>query len=50
VVERGESTLAALAREVKEETGLALTKIKYPAYAVHIEDRRSTGKSGSSPF
>jgi len=50
VVERGESTLAALVREVKEETGLALTKIKYLAYAVHIEDVQRNDRAVSFAF
>lgn len=50
VVERGESTLAALAREVKEETGLALTKIRHLAYAVHIEDVRRNDRAVSFAF
>lgn len=50
VVERGESTLAALAREVKEETGLTLTKIKHLAYAVHVEDVRRNDRAVSFAF
>ena len=50
VVERGESTFDALRREVKEETGLSITRIEHLAYAVHIEDRRRNDRAISFAF
>jgi 8-oxo-dGTP diphosphatase len=50
VVERGESTLDALAREVKEETGLVITGIQHLAYAVHVEDVRRNDRAVSFAF
>ena len=50
VVERGESTLDALGREVREETGLEVTSIKHLAYAVHVEDRRRNDRAVSFAF
>lgn len=50
VVERGESTLDALSREVKEETGLSLTRITHLAYAVHVEDVRRNDRAVSFAF
>lgn len=50
VVERGESTLDALGREVREETGLEVTAIKHLAYAVHVEDRRRNDRAVSFAF
>ncbi len=50
VVERGESTLDALAREVKEETGLVITRIEHLAYAVHVEDVRRNDRAVSFVF
>lgn len=50
VVERGESTLEALRREVKEETGLHVTKICHLAYAVHVEDIRRNDRAISFAF
>jgi 8-oxo-dGTP diphosphatase len=50
VVERGESTLEALSREVKEETGLAITGIRHLAYAVHVEDVRRNDRAVSFAF
>jgi 8-oxo-dGTP diphosphatase len=50
VVERGESTLDALTREVKEETGLAITRVHHLAYAVHVEDVRRNDRAVSFAF
>ena len=50
VVERGESTLAALSREIKEETGLLITKVHHLAYAVHVEDVRRNDRAVSFVF
>lgn len=50
VVERGESTLDALGREVREETGLEVTAINHLAYAVHVEDRRRNDRAVSFAF
>ncbi|HLR45625.1 MAG TPA: NUDIX hydrolase [Deinococcales bacterium] len=50
VVERGESTLAALKREVLEETGLQVTGISHLAYAVHVEDVRRNDRAISFAF
>jgi 8-oxo-dGTP diphosphatase len=50
VVERGESTLEALVREVKEETGLAITTVRHLAYAVHVEDVRRNDRAVSFAF
>lgn len=50
VVERGESVLEALAREVKEETGLIITGIKQMAYAVHVEDEKRNDRAVSFAF
>lgn len=50
VVERGESTLDALAREVREETGLELTSVDHLAYAVHVEDQRRNDRAVSFAF
>jgi 8-oxo-dGTP diphosphatase len=50
VVERGESTLDALVREVKEETGLLITRIRHLAYAVHVEDVRRNDRAVSFVF
>jgi len=50
VVERGESTVDALRREVKEETGLILTEVTHLAYAVHVEDRRRNDRAVSFAF
>ncbi len=49
-VERGESTLDALAREVKEETGLQITKIHHLAYSVHVEDVKRNDRAISFAF
>ncbi len=49
-MERGESTLDALTREVKEETGLEITSISHLAYAVHVEDRRRNDRAISFAF
>lgn len=49
-MERGESTLDALTREVKEETGLEITAISHLAYAVHVEDRRRNDRAISFAF
>jgi 8-oxo-dGTP diphosphatase len=50
VVERGESTLDALSREVKEETGLTITRVHHLAYAVHVEDMRRNDRAVSFAF
>ena len=50
VVERGESTLAALSREIKEETGLIITHVQHLAYAVHVEDVRRNDRAVSFVF
>jgi 8-oxo-dGTP diphosphatase len=50
MVERGESTLDALVREVKEETGLIITDVTHLAYAVHVEDRRRNDRAVSFAF
>lgn len=50
VVERGESTFDALAREVMEETGLKITAIEHLAYAVHVEDVRRNDRAVSFVF
>lgn len=50
VVERYESTLDALAREVLEETGLNVTGIERLAYTVHVEDRRRNDRAISFAF
>ncbi len=50
MVERGESTLDALTREVKEETGLVITDVHHLAYAVHVEDRRRNDRAVSFAF
>ncbi|NLG08405.1 MAG: NUDIX hydrolase [Deinococcales bacterium] len=50
MVERGESTLDALVREVWEETGLEVTEISHLAYAVHVEDRRRNDRAVSFAF
>ncbi|HEX7003489.1 MAG TPA: NUDIX hydrolase [Trueperaceae bacterium] len=50
VVERGESTLDALSREVKEETGLIITRVHHLAYAVHVEDVRRNDRAVSFAF
>lgn len=50
VVERGELTLDALSREVKEETGLSITHVKHLAYAVHVEDVRRNDRAVSFAF
>ena len=50
VVERGESTLDALAREVKEETGLIITGIEHLAYSVHVEDIKRNDRAVSFAF
>src|SRR5690606_39459213 len=50
VVERGESTIDALHREVMEETGLELIGIDHLAYAVHVEDRRRNDRALSFAF
>ena len=49
-VERGESTLDALEREVKEETGLQITKIHHLAYSVHVEDVKRNDRAISFAF
>ena len=50
VVERGESTLDALRREVLEETGLEVEEIDHLAYSVHVEDRRRNDRALSFAF
>jgi 8-oxo-dGTP diphosphatase len=50
VVERGESTIDALSREVLEETGLAITQVHELAYAVHVEDQRRNDRAISFAF
>ena len=50
VVERGESTIDALSREVMEETGLRVTHIKHLAYSVHVEDIRRNDRAISFAF
>lgn len=50
VVERGESTLDALVREVMEETGLKITRVDHLAYAVHVEDVRRNDRAVSFAF
>ncbi len=50
VVEPGESTIDALSREVREETGLELTTIVHLAYAVHVEDQRRNDRAVSFAF
>ena len=50
VVERGEGTLAALSREIKEETGLIITRVQHLAYAVHVEDVRRNDRAVSFVF
>ncbi len=50
MVERGESTLDALSREVLEETGLSITAIHALAYAVHVEDQRRNDRATSFAF
>jgi 8-oxo-dGTP diphosphatase len=50
MVERGESTLDALTREVREETGLVITRVRHLAYAVHVEDVRRNDRAVSFVF
>ena len=50
MVERGESTLTALSREIKEETGLIITKVHHLAYSVHVEDVRRNDRAVSFAF
>lgn len=50
VVERGETTLEALRREVIEETGLQITHVHHMAYAVHVEDDRRNDRAISFAF
>jgi 8-oxo-dGTP diphosphatase len=50
VVERGESTVDALEREVLEETGLTITVVRELAYAVHVEDQRRNDRAISFAF
>lgn len=50
IVEKGESTLEALSREVKEETGLNITHVHHLAYAVHVEDIRRNDRAVSFAF
>jgi 8-oxo-dGTP diphosphatase len=40
MVEAGETVLAAIAREVLEETGLRVKAIQHLAYVVQVEDTR----------
>lgn len=50
MVERGESTLEALSREVREETGLVITRVNHLAYAVHVEDMKRNDRAVSFAF
>ena len=50
VVERGESTIDALGREVLEETGLSITRVHGLAYSVHVEDQRRNDRAISFAF
>lgn len=50
IVERGESTLDALSREVAEETGLEITHVEHLAYSVHVEDVRRNDRAVSFAF
>lgn len=50
VVERGESTIDALSREVMEETGLRVTHVEHLAYSVHVEDLRRNDRAISFAF
>ena len=50
VVEKGESTLDALKREVAEETGLLVTGVSHLAYAVQVEDVRRNDRAVSFAF
>lgn len=50
IVERGESSIAGMIREVKEETGLRITRIEHLAYTVHIEDRSRNDRAVAFAF
>lgn len=50
VVEKHESTLDALKRELFEETGLKVTGVRHLAYAVHVEDARRNDRAISFAF
>lgn len=50
IVEEGESTLDALVREVSEETGLNVTRIRHLAYSVHVEDVKRNDRAISFAF
>ncbi len=49
-VEAGESLLDAVAREVREETGLRVKSIEHLAYAVQIEDARKAERTIAMAF
>lgn len=49
-VEPGETVLEALAREVREETGLRVKAIEHLAYVVQVEDRRKNERNLAMAF
>jgi 8-oxo-dGTP diphosphatase len=50
MVEAGETVLAAIAREVLEETGLRVKAIQHLAYVVQVEDARKSERTVAIAF
>ncbi|BDG15422.1 DNA mismatch repair protein MutT [Thermus sp. 2.9] len=49
-VEPGETVLEALAREVREETGLSVKAVEHLAYVIQVEDRRKNERTLALAF
>ncbi|GLV49176.1 DNA mismatch repair protein MutT [Thermus sp. LT1-2-5] len=49
-VEPGETVLEALAREVREETGLVVKAVEHLAYVIQVEDRRKNERTLALAF
>lgn len=50
MVEPGESILSAIAREVREETGLQVKSVEHLAYVIQVEDARKGERTVAMAF